>query len=240
LGVRQYDSLKAAVRPFRAVFVHFFAAKCSRILVLDMFANICYNGYMFANIHLHSTTNSVAIHFGGSRSLCSASAAVAQAVSQVLAVGAVVRVGCAIGADAQVIQAALAAGAASRLTVFAAFGQGGAGAWSGSAVSVVQAAAAAGAAVVWWAGGPASLPLRARLLRRSVAALSGCAASVFVSPGSGSLAVAAQAAQRGQPVFVLAASAAPLPLARCAGAWSPSSFAGLPAWQWVFNQKSLF
>jgi len=194
---------------------------------------------MLSNNNPSPVTKPVAIHLGGSRALAPSSAAVRAVVAAVLATGASVHVGCAIGADAQVIKAVLAAGAASRLAVFAAFGPAGLGSWSGSAVQVVQAAARAGAAVTWFAGGPAPVPLRARLAQRSAAALRGCAASAFFQPGPGSLAVAARAAQVGQPVFVFA-SQAPLPLAGQPGQWQPSQFAGLPAFQWVAGQAGLF
>jgi carbonic anhydrase/acetyltransferase-like protein (isoleucine patch superfamily) len=156
------------------------------------------------------------VYFGGGRH-CSSSALVGQVVAAALARGARVSVGCAVGADALVIGSALAQGAASSLAVHATFASSGAGAWSGSAVQVVQSAAAAGAPVAWLAGGALAVSLRARLMRRSLAGLSGSALAVFFSPGSGSLAVAGQAVRQGIPVYVFGASPA-LPRG-CAGRW---------------------
>jgi len=175
---------------------------------------------------------------GGSRSLVS-SPAVAPVVESLLAAGCSLSVGCSAGADALALGAVLACGAAARLSVFAAGSAAGAGFWSGSAFAAVSEAAALGARVSWCAGGALSLPLRARLLRRSLAALSGCALAVFFQPGPGSLAVAAAAAARGLPVVAFAPSA-PAALASCAGAWSPCSFCGLSAWCWSSAQVSLF
>jgi len=187
-----------------------------------------------------------AIHFGGSRSL-TPSPLVSQVVCAVLASGQAVHVGCAVGADQQVIQAALAAGGHSFLFVFAAFSQGGQGAWSGSAVQAVSQAKQAGFLVHFLAGGSLALPLRARLIRRSQVALHGCSASVFflASPFSpGSLAVAAHAACSGQPVFAFACgfSGAPVSLRGQAGQWVAASFLGFPCWQWhpAAVQQSMF
>lgn len=178
--------------------------------------------------------------FGGSQSL-SQSPLLRQVVCSVLTSGAAVSVGCAIGADAQVIQAALGAGAAARLRVSAAFGSSGAGAFGGSAVQIVSSAALAGAAVSWLAGGALSVPLVGRLIRRSLVALGGCSAAVFflASPqSSGSLAVAAQAVKRSIPVFVFCASR-PAALVGVPGQWSPSSFHGAACWCWC-GQAALF
>ena len=190
-----------------------------------------------------------AIHLGGSRSLASP-ALVAPVVRAILASGQSIHVGCARGADQAVIQSALSIpGGHSFLVVFAAFGRGGAqsapGAWSGSAVSSVQAAARAGASVSWLAGGGLQLPLVARLMRRSRAALHGCSASVFflASPGSpGSLAVAGHAVKSGQPVFAFACGFSGPPQAPrgCAGRWVSALFLGFPCWCWSPAQQSMF
>ena len=72
--------------------------------------------------------------------------------------------------------------AGSQLQVFAAFGPDGAGAaGSVSAISIVSQVAVNGVPVSWWAGGPASVPLRGRLASRSLA----CVRSV-VGSGAGS------------------------------------------------------
>ena len=161
----------------------------------------------------------------GSRSLSpSAVPLVSQVVQSLLSAGRGIAVGCAAGADATVISSVLAAGASSQLRVFAAFGPGGAGAaGSVSAVSVVSQAATNGVPVTWWAGGPASVPLRGLLASRSLACVrsvvgSGAGAGLvafvsalpsrswgsgaFPSCGSGSWSSVAAAAKLGLPVVV--------------------------------------
>ena len=177
------------------------------------------------------------IYFGGSRSL-SPSPLLAQVVGAVLASGAPVHVGCSAGADAQVISCAIRSSSFQQVHVFAAFGQGGAGACGVSAVSVVQSWAQAGGSVSWLAGGSLAVPLAARLIRRSLAALAGCSAAVFFAPGSGSLAVAAHAVAAGVPVFAFGSMPAAIPGA--AGAWSASSFFGFTCWQFQPAQQALF
>ena len=117
-----------------------------------------------------------------------ASALVSALVGSVLASGRSVAAGCAAGVDALAVSAAVAAGAGSRLSVFAAFGPSGWGALPGSSappaslVPVVRA----GGRVVWWAGGgPVAgvLPSPARrLVGRSLAFVRFLAAG---GPGSG-------------------------------------------------------
>ncbi len=177
------------------------------------------------------------IYFGGSRSL-SPSPLLAQVVAAVLAAGAPVHVGCSAGADAQVVQCALRSASFQQDRVFAAFSSSGAGSWSGSAVAVVQAWAQAGGSVSWLAGGSLAVPMVARLIRRSLAALAGCSVAVFFSPGSGSLAVASHAVKSGIPVFAFGPQPAAIPGA--AGAWSPSSFFGFSCWQFQPAQQSFF
>ena len=161
--------------------------------------------------------------------------------------GAAVQVGCAAGADAQVIRFfvfGLGAAFLSQLSVFAVGGACGSGFPSVSPFSLLQAVASR---VRWWAGGSAAVPLRARLIQRSCAAFAGCSAAVFFlssASSSGSLAVAAQAVKAGLPVFVFSCgfSAAPASLAGQAGQWVPGSFFGFPCWQWqpAAVQISLF
>ena len=133
------------------------------------------------------------VDFCGSRALpvsAADTALVAGVVGSVLA--AVPRrgvvVGCAIGGDALVVSSVLAAGASSRLLVFAAFGPVSPpwpaarvfapGASSSiSSVSGVAAALAAGASVSWWAGGGPSVHLATRLASRSSALVSAVASS---------------------------------------------------------------
>jgi hypothetical protein len=192
------------------------------------------------------------VYFGGSRSLLFAAHGrfVARVVGAALAGGWRCSVGCAVGADQFVIISALAAGQASQLVIQAVGSQSGAGFWSGSALAAVRSAAGAGARVSWLAGGHQSLPLSARLIKRSLAGLVGCSAAVFflASPtSSGSLRVAAAAAQSGKPVFVFSCgfSGAPRSLLGCSGAWVQSAitFGGVsfPCWGWTPSvQKTLF
>ena len=179
------------------------------------------------------------VMFGGSRALPSSELGlVSQVVQAALERGFFISVGCAKGADQLALSAVLAAGAADRLSVFAIGSSSGNGFWSGSApLEVLRAAQAAGASVVWQAGGSARVPFRARLLRRSLAALQGAAVACFflASPSSaGSLNVAAKAAAAGCQVFAFACgfSGAPAPLSGQAGQWVPGSLARLTCWRW--------
>jgi hypothetical protein len=207
----------------------------------------------------------------GSRSLsASAVPLVNQVVQSLLSAGRGIAVGCAAGADATVISSVLAAGASSQLRVFAAFGPGGAGAaGSVSAVSVVSQAATNGVPVTWWAGGPASVPLRGLLASRSLACVrsvvgSGAGAGLvafvsalpsrswgsgaFPSCGSGSWSSVAAAAKLGLPVVVFPVGAlvgvasAQLPVlpVSAGGAWSCAGV-GIwsGAWRWQ-PSKNLF
>jgi hypothetical protein len=173
----------------------------------------------------------------GSRSLPSGGAQlVASVAHSLVAAGASLVVGCAVGADAAVVTAVPPA----VLQVLAAFGPGGAGAWSGSAVSAVWAFAATGGAVVWWAGGGPAVPLRARLAARTRAVVAKASAGLVVffgSPASrGSVLAAQLAAARGLPVvtFPLGFAPAQLPLRGC-GFWTPAGGSGVwaAAWVWV-------
>jgi hypothetical protein len=170
------------------------------------------------------------VYFGGGRH-CVSSPIIGQVVAAVLARGARVSVGCAVGADALVIQSVLSQGAVSSLVVHSAFASSGAGSFSGSAVSVVQGAASSGAAVSWLAGGSLSVPLVARLMRRSIAGLSGSSAALFFSPGVGSLKVAGVAVSRGIPVYVFGSRPAASPRG-CVGQWAQVRLSGYLCWRW--------
>lgn len=140
-----------------------------------------------------------------------------------------IHVGCATGADRQVISFvhSFRPSILPVLRVFAAFAKSGAGSFSGSAVSSVQSFAAAGGSVSWLAGGSLSVPLVARLMARSLAALQGCAAAVFFSPGVGSLKVARAALRQSIPVLIscVGMSSAPvLPVAPIVVSWLGCSF----------------
>ena len=172
------------------------------------------------------------ILFGGSRALAPDQFPLAEVVARIQDDGQVVRVGCAIGADRLVIQAAIRQ--PGLLSVFAAFSRSGSGAWAGSAVEAVRQAEAAGAQVEYLAGGALNVPLVGRLMGRSRVAAAGCAASVFFlsSPSSrGSLAVAGMAATWRQPVFAFCADVPQSPRAMV-GRWFPSRFADFPCWRW--------
>jgi hypothetical protein len=186
----------------------------------------------------------------GSRALSGAvRPRVGRVVSGLLQGGSVVSVGCAAGADAAAVSSAVAAGAASRLRLFAVGGASGSGfAGRASAFGGVRSAASAGAAVVWWAGGGASVPLRVRLAARSLACVRSVAAGgagsgvvVFVSKlparafasgawpscGSGSWGSAAAASRLGLSVVVApvgplaGVSVSSLPVLPGGGSWAP-------------------
>ncbi len=203
-------------------------------------------------------SGSGAVAVAGSRSLPSGGAAVvAGVVKSVLGSGRSVVVGCASGADAAAVSAALTAGEAGRLRVFAAFGPvsppwraarySAPGAFRSSAVSAVAAAALVSVPVVWWAGGGPNVSLCARLAARTRAVVSAASAGLvvfFSSPDSrGSLLAARSAVGRGLPVvaFPLGFPAAQLP-ALGAGVWSlvSGASASASAWVWQSSQAGLF
>lgn len=167
---------------------------------------------------------------GGSRALVSGSAfSAARVFSGMLQrAGHAVHVGCATGADQAVIGYQLSFGVASPLLrVFAAGSSSGAGFWRSSAFSFVSRYAALGGSVSWLAGGSLSVPLVARLMARSLAALAGCAAAVFFQPGPGSLKVARAALRQGIPVLVCKVgipSAPVLPVPSVSVQWFGFSF----------------
>ena len=185
----------------------------------------------------------ITYHFGGSRHL-PYTPLIDQVVTASLAAGYSLHVGCAIGADAQVIQAALIKNA-SRLHVFAAFTEKGYGAWTCSATAAVDAAFLYGARVSYLPHVDLSIPLAGRLIRRSITALTGCNASVFflaTKDSYGSLAVAAEAVRRDLPVFAFCVGfwGHPLPPRGCRGRWILSSFMGSSAWRWKPAQSKFF
>jgi hypothetical protein len=212
------------------------------------------------------------VMLAGSRDLAPGAANIAAVVSDLVADGAHLVTGCATGADAQVIRAALALGAqgAEALSVLAAHGPvspsspasrySAPGSWSGSAVADVAAAQRAGASVSWWAGGGPDVALRARLARRSLAAVrlvaaSSCGSGLLAWPsrlpsypfragawpscGSGTWASVAAAARLGVPVVVFPVGelvTVPLsswPAPAAGGSWSPLTsgvLAGAAIW----------
>jgi hypothetical protein len=196
-------------------------------------------------------------YFGGSRSLAGSLAQklVFSVVSGVARRGSSVRVGCASGADALVINAALSV--AAPLAVFAVGSKAGAGFVKSSAVQSVKRAASYGASVTWLAGGPLSVPVRARLIKRSMAGVAGSAQAVFFlasASSSGSLAVAARAAGSGVPVVALCVgfSGPPAALKGQPGQWvrvrsgffaqfrRAHAYKPVCVWQWQPAQQKLF
>ena len=181
----------------------------------------------------------VSVLFCGSRSF-SSFPVVSVPVARWLSVGGGVFCGSSAGADALVVRATLAVGGASSLRVVAAFCASGAGAGSCSSVSAGRAAAAAGAFVVWFAGGPASVPLRSRLAARSVSAASLAAGGVVFSAGGvlgpGSSLAVFSLVSRGCPVWLF--SPAPVSVRVLAGSWRPSLFCGLSCFRFSPAQLS--
>lgn len=186
------------------------------------------------------------VGFCGGRSVPPGCPLVAPVVAAVLRAGRSVAVGCSVGADAVVLSAVVAQGAVASCRVFAAFGPGGVGACSLSSVGPVLGFAASGGAVSWWAGGPVSVPLQARLVRRSQALVgSGLAGLVAffsasslssdspASPG-GTLLACQRAASLGVPVVAFVVGAVGAPPSLGSGAWVPSSSGGAwsGSWRW--------
>lgn len=193
--------------------------------------------------------------FSGSRRLSAAFwPLVRDVVAAVLGAGRAVSVGCSVGADAAVIRAVVALGAVARCRVFAVFGRGGEGGWSGSAVDLVQSASQLGVPVSWVAGGSVFAPgrfgpgclvqrLRVRSARSVWHAARSGAGSGFVgfvsarrSPGTWG--TARFAARLGLPVVVFPvgdASVADFPLFARGGCWVPAARSGVwsSGFRWV-------
>lgn len=201
-----------------------------------------------------SVSSGFVVGFGGSRGLPSVAAPgglVWSVLSSVLAAGGSVRVGCCVGADAAVLSSVSGVGfSPSSVSVFAAFGRSGSGAWSGSARSLVLSAAGAGVSVAWWAGGGSSVPLGGRLAGRTRALVGslpvGSSAFVaFFGPGRsvGTVGACRSAVSRGVPVWAFCVGrSAPPPLGRASGGlgvpgrWVPSGVSSgvwARAWRWV-------
>ena len=147
---------------------------------------------------------SCVVGFGGGRALAPArAAALGSLAARVALAGALVRVGCASGADWAVVRAVVAV-APARLLVFCAFGP------ASSSFGAVRArwAAARGASVVWSAGGSAG-SVGAALARRSLALSRSGLSAFVVAPGPRS---------RGTWLAVAAARAAGVPVS---GAFRP-------------------
>jgi hypothetical protein len=173
---------------------------------------------------------------GGSRHLAP-SPIITQVVGAILAGGARIHTGCCTGADQHIIVAASGI-APARLSIFTAFSPAQAGGWQFSAFQQVAAAASSGASISYLAGGPLSLPLAARLIRRSCAAFAGCSALILFSPGHGSLAVAAHALVAGMPIFAFSTSA-PGQIPGHSGHWGAGRIVAMPCWHWQPAQLQL-
>lgn len=179
------------------------------------------------------------------------SALVAQVARELVAGGCSLVVGCCVGADAAVlapVPGALGAALPGRaVRVLCAWGPGGAGAGPTSAGRAVLAAEASGVSIRWWAGGGPSVPLVARLARRTRAVVAEASAGLVVFPASpssrGSWLAAAAAVARGLPVLVFPVGfAAELLPQLGVGRWVPAGGAGMwdSAWRWVPDQDGLF
>lgn len=201
---------------------------------------------------------SSAVAFSGSRAVASSplmAAAASIAVREVSAAGGLVSVGCCIGADAAVLNSAVSLGLAPSVSIYAAFGPGAMGAVSLSNWDGVYRASDSGATVHWWAGGDQNVPLRARLVNRSLACIRSASVLVafVVGPlpvpfavgrssswpwagGSGSWSSIGAAALLGHPVVLVpvgwSSSVAALPVlpSPCGGSWSEGPWAG--SWLW--------
>jgi hypothetical protein len=104
------------------------------------------------------------VALAGSRALpASGSALVVRVASDLAAGGASFAVGCCAGADAALLSAVPGFVPPSLVLCLSAFGPGGAGSGRFSAVGSVSAFDSLGGSVQWWAGGPASAPLRSGL-----------------------------------------------------------------------------
>ena len=166
---------------------------------------------------------------------------VAEAARVLAACGCSLVVGCCCGADAAVFSSV----PASR--VLCAFGPAGEGAGPASAVGPVLAFASSGGAVAWWAGGGPSVPLFARLARRTRAVASAASSGLLLFPSSpvsrGSWLAAGFAVARGLPVVVVPLGFSPALLpALGVGRWARMSGVGVfgDAWRWIGGQGALF
>lgn len=190
------------------------------------------------------------VAFAGSRGLPpSFSPLVSSVVSSVVRSGRSVSVGCCVGLDSFVLSslALLVPPLRGGSCCFSAFGSGGVGSCSLSAVSAVSAFSNAGGSVAWWAGGGSGVALPARLSARTSAVVSSASVSAvvfFSSPSSVGSALACRlAVARGLPVFAFACGflGSALP-SLGSGSWVSVGGSGLwaGAWRWVSSQSSLF
>ncbi|MDF1583631.1 MAG: hypothetical protein P1P78_10010 [Methyloprofundus sp.] len=184
------------------------------------------------------------VAFAGSRGLSPTHAPLVRSVvGSVVTSGRSISVGCCIGAD----QFALSALPVGSGACFAAFGSGGVGSCSLSAVADVLVFAERGGLVNYWAGGGSSVALPVRLSDRTKAVINSATVSsvVFFSSSNsrGSLLACRLAVARGLPVFAFACgfSGSGLPLLG-PGAWVAVGGSGLwsSAYRWQCSQKDIF
>jgi hypothetical protein len=173
---------------------------------------------------------------GGSRHLAP-SPIITEVVGAILDSGTNIHTGCCTGADQHVI-ATTCRRAPERLSIFTAFSPAQAGGWQYSAFQQVAAAASSGASISYLAGGPLSLPLAARLIRRSCASFAGCSALILFSPGAGSLAVAAIAHSAGIPCLAFS-TGTPGKIPGHSGHWDAGRIVAMPCWHWQPAQVKL-
>jgi len=178
------------------------------------------------------------VAFGGSRNFRGTKQAF-ELICAVYEAGAIVRVGCCVGADEYVIGTVVdSVHLAVNLQICSIFERYGYGACALSAVSAVLRAADS-AWVEWRSGGGDDVPLAARLAARTKKVIDGADCFIALEPGPGTLKACAIAAKRAIPIFALAQSR-PNPIPHHAGHWGPESLAGQAGWQWIPAQQSLF
>ncbi len=173
----------------------------------------------------------------GSRVLpASGSALVVRVAADLAAGGAAFVVGCCTGADAALLSAVPGSVPPSLVQCFAAFGPGGVGAGQFSAVAALASFAGSGGSVQWWAGGPASVPLRGRLATRTRAVIASATVGLvvfFSSPNSrGSVLACRCAVKQGLPVvaFPVGFSPSDLPVFG-SGSWV--DYGGFGGFKWL-------
>jgi hypothetical protein len=188
----------------------------------------------------------------GARALPLATKATVQGMAYRAALGGTfVVTGCAAGADAAAVAGTLAVGGG--LLVFAVGTRTGAGFPRGFVPRhLAGIETQAGVVLFWLAGGPLTVPLVARLARRSLAVVQYLAkhggtlaafpaaprpprpfgSGPFPSCGSGTWSTVAAAALKGVPVFV-AGPVAPSAVLPVAGVWQPAYLHAVAGWSFV-------
>jgi hypothetical protein len=224
-----------------------------RSLVLRLLCSCCWLGEVFVVVFGLVGVAVAVVAVAGSRSLgASFAPLVGAVVRSVVRSGRSVSIGCCVGADAFALSALVPLvrvfpPPAPRPVCFAAFGRGGVGSCSLSAVSAVSAFAAAGGSVQWWAGGDPSVALPVRLSSRTNAVIASASVSAvvfFSSPSSaGSLLACRLAVGRGLPVFAFACGFCPSLLPSLgAGSWVAVNSSGVwsSGFRWVSSQSYFF